>query len=1146
MFKLIPSLFRFPVRPTMAVLGTVLLLILLSLAGGSYAAAQATAGAISGVVTDPSGASIAGATVNVTSQSTNSVRVVTTNDSGFYSAEGLSVGDYSVSVSKSGFETTITRGIHLNPGQRYAANVSLQISRASTTVNVTTAGAEQVNTETSESGGTLESKQISNLMLNGRSFQTLALAIPGVSSTAGADQLSGGGLTANVSLIINGSSVNLSDYTIDGMYDMNSGNYSALDVYPVVDGIAEFSVLKDNYSAKYGFAGSGQTVVATKSGSDTFHGSAWDYLRNTSLNAVNFFATSPQDLHQQIFGYSLGGPLIIPHLYNTNRTAKTYFFALNQWYSIHAGLVETASTFPSAMRAGNFSSSPTLKGNLTLDANSQALLNSEGKSNCITGPKTLNPNCFDPVAVNLMNAYMPIPNNTANGFVNYINQNSEDTTQLDYQYRIDQSINQNNLLTARIMYEPVTNAFPYDWASGNPFNTTTDNVYTRGFNGIVRLQSTISSHFLNTATVGETFTRQQVNLTKGGTMPSGTSIMQYFPNAPRLDHIPSISISSGWTGLGISYEPFGASDGEGLLADDINWVRGRHVISAGALYMFGIKRQTANTNPQGSFSFTGTHTGDPAADFLLGLDSSYSQSSSERQGALHYRQGEAYVQDDYKAMPRLTLNLGLRWVYFSSDTVSGDQVTAFSPALYDAAQAPVVNLNGTLMVNSSNQPVTSSGELANTLNGLVFAGQNGVPSGFFTPKKTLFGPRIGFAYDVFGNQKTSIRGGYGLGYSRVPLQPMYFAWSQNPPYNKSVSLTNSLLSDAVAGTAAAPTGSTMHNMPFSFTPTQVQTYSLTLEQQLRTGMIASVAYVGSQTHHLENFNGGFDLNFPLPVTTPSLSTCLAAGQVPSTSYDFDPCINKGSVSEDYTRPYKGYSTMTYVNQEGSANYNSLQAEWRYTTRALQVTAAYTFSKALATVGSRGAGGTTAQASPIQNPRDLAAEYGPPDYDFRNDISATWVYNIPALTEDHYMSLLTNGWSLTGLFLHRSGFALSPAMGTGTNGLATRPNQVAGYREVGSRKEWFDTSAFVAPGFGFFGDARNGTIRGPGYTSANVGLYRTFPIEGRLALQFRAEAFNVANHPNFENVNTSVGAGAYGQITSAGDPRIMEFALRLSF
>ena len=1110
--------------------------------------AQASAGAISGTVTDSSGAAVPNATVTITNQSTQLTRTLNTDNGGFYSAEGLGTGEYAIKVSATGFRENVTRDIQLDPGQRRANNIKLEVGSASSEITVT-ANAVQVNTESSENGGTISSKQIDNLMLNGRNFQTLAIAIPGVSSTAAADSLGGGGLEGGTTLVVNGNSVEYTTYTIDGIYNMNSGNLANVNILPVVDGIAEFSVLKDSYSAKYGFAGSGQVVVETKSGTQAFHGSAWDFIRNNAFDAANYFSTTTPALHQNIYGYTLGGPVMIPGLFNRDRSKKTFFFASNQWQTINAASTIRAAVFPQAIRNGDFTNSPTLSGALTLDAHSAALLASEGRTNCITGPKTLNPACLDPIAVGLLNAYVPLPNNAAAGFQNYINQDPQRTSQIDYQYRLDHEINRNNQLIGRIMYEQVLNAFPNDAWSGTPYNTVTDAFYTTGFNGLVRVQSSITPNLMNTATVAETDDRPHILLRKGGgKLPDGLSIIQSFPNAPTQDRIPNISIAKGWAGNGVGSQPISASDGEGMIAEDLSWIHGKHVWQGGALYMFGIKRQTVFTNPQGSFSFSGVHTGDPAADYMLGLDSNYSQASSEREGAFHYRQGEAYLQDDWKVKPRLTLNLGLRWVYFSNDSVSGDQVTSFAPTLFDPSQAPIVTPTGAFVVNDDNQPLTASGGVANTLNGIIYAGKNGVPDGFFIPKKTNFGPRVGFAYDLSGKGTTSLRGGYGIGYSRIPVAVIYYAFGQNPPYNQSANILNSLLSNGTAGgTAVAPTPQNLNAVPSTFTPTQIQSFSLTFEHQIQNSLVASLAYAGSQTRHLTSgIGGGNDINWPMPVAAPSVAGCLN-GPTGAAAYQYDPCINAGVSSADYTRPYLGYSTINNQYDEGIANYNALQSAMTYRAGASQFSLAYTWSKALATVGGHGAGSTTSQGSGPQNPRDWAAEYGPPSYDFTNDFTATWVLALPVLNgHDGLLKTAFGDWTLGGLFLHQSGFALSPGLSLSDQGLASRPNVASPYRRVGRVDEWFDTTVFAAPAYGTYGDARNGTIRGPGYTSFNASLYKTFPIHDRLALQVRAEAFNALNHPNFRSVDTGLGDGSYGQVNSAGDPRIMEFAMKVTF
>jgi hypothetical protein len=1108
--------------------------------------AQGTAGAISGTVTDPTGAHLSDAAVTVTNEATGVSSKLTTNDSGFYSAEALNAGMYTVQISRPGFKEAITRGIQIDPGQRRANNVQLDVGSVNEQVTVA-ADVAQINTETSESAGTVTAAQINNLMLNGRNFQTLALAIPGVSSVLAGDSLSS---VQSTYLIVNGMSSEYTTYSIDGVYNMNSGNLTGIDIVPILDGISEFRVLKDNYSAKYGSAGGAQVVVNTVSGAETFHGSAWDYLRNNVFDAANFFSTTSQRLQQNIYGFTLGGPVILPKVYNTDRSKKTFFFTAIQWHAINAGTVQTGAMFTQAMRTGNFSASPTLTSNLTLDSSSAALLASEGKTNCIAGPKTLNSACFDPVAVSLMNAYMPLPNNLPAGFNNYINQSTIYTREQDYQFRVDHSINSNNTLTARVMYQATPVKYPYSY-SGAPSNLITYDTITSDFNDLVRLTSTITPRLVNVVGIANTENRGARNSlgpgATAGLLPAGTTITQSFPGADPYNRIPNITLSKGWSPMGVGAAPTTASDGEGIASDDVTWVKGNHVLQAGAVYMFGIKRQIEKTLPQGAFSFSGAHTGDPAADYLLGLDATYAQASTQRYGNFHYRQGEVYVQDDWKVGHGLTLNLGMRWQYFSNDTVSGDQVTAFSPGAYNPAQAPVVNLNGTLKVNALNVPVNSAGGQANLLNGLLFAGQDGVPSGFFIPTKKNFGPRVGFAYDLRGNGRSSIRGGYGIGYSRIPLEQVLNAFGLNPPYNKSSNIVNSLLSNGTAGTSAAPTTQTLASVPSTFVPSQVQSFSLTLEQQVGNNTIATIGYAGTLGRHLMAFQGGYDSNFPLPVAAPSTSNCLAHGQAPSSSYDFDPCINAGTVSSAFTRPYKGYSQMQDVYDEGISNYNSLQSALTYNGARSKLNISYTYSKSLGTIGETAVENASSQNTVAQNPRDYAAEYGPPAYDFTHNISATWVYDIPSFNHGGKVvgSVLDN-WSFACLEVHQSGAATSLSLSTGTSGEAIRPNQIGPIRKIGKVSEWFDKTSFVAPPYGFFGNSSNGVVRGPAYTSFNTALYKTLPITERFKLQIRAEAFNVANHPNFAAISTGLGAANFGQITSAHNPRNLEFALKLTF
>ncbi len=1112
----------------------------------SAALTQGNQGSIRGTITDETGAAISDAQVTVTSEATGVSKTLTTSASGFYTADSLIPGAYTVRVSREGFTQTTVQHVLIDPGQTRESSISLKVGSTSEQVNVT-ADQLAVETQDSGSGGTITSKQVENLMLNGRNFQSMGQLIPGVSSTAGNNAQSAGGLTGGTTLIVNGASIEYSVYTLDGVYNMNTGNLANINVLPIVDSIDEFRILKDNYSARYGLAGSGQVVVQTKSGTNQFHGSAWDYFRNDALDANNYFSTVKTKLRQNIFGYSVGGPIFIPHVYNTNRNHKLFFFASNEWRRITNGSTAQGLVFTPAQRAGTFNNTTPL----TLDALGVQQLAARGATGCITGPNTINPACIDPNAIALLTQLGELPNNPGSSF-NYINQQPQTLGQDSYNYRVDAYITPNEVLTGRVSYEQVKNGIPFNSFGGGIFATTPTTYYTTGMNMMLRLTSTITPSLVNSATVAETYDKPRIN-TRNFQLPSGVAINQAFPDANILNKAPSISFSGGYNGFGAGTPPIHASDGEGIIQDDLSWSKGAHVLQFGALYIFGIKNQNVFTQPGGAYTFTGTRTGDPAADFLLGLDTTYHQDSGQRSGSFHYRQGEAYAQDDWHATRKLTINAGLRYIYFSPNTTSGDQVSSFFASHYNAAEAPVVTTGGGFVTNTAGLPLTSTGTVANLTTGLVQAGRNGVPHGFYSAKLKNFAPRVGFAYDLTGDGKTSIRAGYGIGYSRLAVEAMYNAFGQNPPYNNSANILSGTLENPTAGTASGLTPQTLDAVGPTFTPSQLQTYSLTIERQLFPSAVLTVGYAGSQFRHQDTL--AFDQNENLPVSAPTQADprCFAPLQSPSTAYNFDPCINKSVTSTNYTRPYLGYQNIYSEAGIGSGNYNGVQTGFVYRKSNVQTTVSYTFSKSLSQFGhtSNTGGGSIAGGGGgqgIQDWRNLRAEYAPSNFNRPHVLTFSGIYDIPGFRSSGNVleRQVLGGWSLATLSVLESGFALTPGLAVANPGLAIRPNQIAPLHLLKSKAQWFDTTAFTAPAYGFYGNAAPASIRGPREISFNIAGYKTFPIYERLDLQFRAEAFNFLNHPNFGNVDTAVGSGNYGRISSALDPRILEFSARILF
>lgn len=1094
--------------------------------------AQVATGAILGTVTDPTGAVVPNSSVTVTDSSTGRAWRVMTSSSGFYDVEALPAQGtlYDVSVSAKGFKTQIIRGIKLSPGERATVNVSLTVGTTVAEVTVSAAPL-RVNTASGAVGGTITATQIENLQLNGRDFRGLALLIPGVNSAAitghevGGGSLNGGGLTGETPISVNGAGREMNMYTLDGAYNMNTGNEININITPPIDSIAEFSLIKDSYSAKYGMAGGAQVMTVTKSGTRTFHGSAYDYLRNNKLDARNFFEPTTGKLHQNIFGFSLGGPVYIPHIYNTNKE-KTFFFTNVEWRRRNVGALLRGAMIPQAMRNGDFTNSPTLaSGGLRLDSSSQAILQqTHPGANCVIDAAHLNPNCFDPNSVAMMNRFWPLPNNPSGGFLNYINNGVERFPVIDEIYRVDHNFSDKVSLMVHVTYEKAEDRPPaLTWGS-NPAPTTTQLIRTTGFNNLLRLTTNLSPTTINQASWTQTDDKPRL-LPFGverSTVPGFSVQLPFGLGADVSNRVPNISLSKGWAGISDAGLPEYASDGEQVIADDFTKVEGSHTLQAGTLFIWGIKRQDGFSSPEGNFFFSGVHTGDPVADYLLGLDSSFSQSSTRRRGYFRYHQSESYIQDDWEVARHLTLNLGVRAQWFSSDKMEGNGVSNFDLRRFDPSKAPVVLNNGQLLVNAQGQPITSTGQPADRVNGLVFpegyqsvssilcnsvpcTATPGVPNGIFTTS-IHWGPRFGFAWDVFGNGTTAVRGGYGVGYGRVPFD-IYNALLSNPPFIAGITLLNGTLTNPAIG-APGPltvTGVNTLGVPGQeFKPTQTQTWNLTLERQVTDRGLLHVAYVGTAMRDLP---GAIDLNFPLPVSAPSINNpaCLETGQtIPSSGFNFDPCLNRGLVSSAITRPFKGWSGITSEDAGGyygTGNYDSLQAGFQYRSKNLTLSTAYTYGKALTDVANRGFDARQT-GSGAQNPRDFKAEYGPPGYDRTHIFTAGYVWNLPFLrNRTGLIGEALGNWTFSGITVMESGFALSPGMSTGTNGLASRPNCIAPVSRLKTLSEWFSRGSFAAPAFGFFGNCGTGMIRGPGENTWNWAFYKGFPVGERVKIQF---------------------------------------------
>jgi hypothetical protein len=1093
-------------------------LVALCWAGCMQLAAQlSTTGTIGGTVADSTGAVIPGAAVSIRNEGTGVVTTSTSNSDGSYVVPGLNVGNYEVSITKQGFETYRLSGIELHAAVTVSVNGKLSVGSSSVSVTVA-ADAIQVETATPENAASVNAQEISTLPLNGRNYQGLATLMPGVQNTsAGSALTTGGRATSNV-LSVNGLAQNKTFYALDGIWDENTGNMAQTSVVPNPDSLEEVRVLENNYSAKYSLMGSSVVLLQTKSGTNHFHGEAWEFLRNDDLNSKPYFSTTVLPYKQNIFGYNLSGPLFIPKVYNRNRQ-KTFFFFSQQFVILHQVPSNLTATTPTAnQRAGLFSSP--IKNPAT------GLLfpqNSAGQY-VVSG---LNPN-----AVAYLNALYPLPN-FSNGSLNYINDSPQITNQRDDEIKIDHNFSPRFHLLAEFLdeYQKYAQNSLSGSESGEDYATNSETDFTHNKLTQVSLTAILTPNMVNTVSIASNIFDLDLDLEGTALTSQVTGFTESLPyNGYISDRLPLVTFSGGIgpEGIAAARPLTHAADLDDTVGDDWSYLRGKNFFQAGFSLVFNTKRQNVGTATNGQFTFTGVNTApasgavtqdDALADFLLGDAATFTQVSGEPRVAVHGAQFSPYVEDRITLTKNLQVTAGLRFYHAPLPYGPPQTETNFFPSAYTLTAAPAVAPSGTITPAAG----------YNALNGLITNGTT-VPVDFSRNHVYYAGPLVGFAWDVFGNGKTSLRGGYGITYTRIfTNQDCSFSCASNPPAFQTTVLQNANFTNpSGTGTAKAATISSLSAADQNIQSTRVQTYSLTLQDEFAKNWIASIAAANSTARHVVNT---LNINQPLPYG----------------SYDFNPAINAGVNTPYYYQPatsttaavqyspYPGYAAISELETGQSQNWNALEVSVRHPGRDLFLTVAYTYSKDLA-----------------DDPLDVYHPYryyGPVSgLDFRHSLSTTAIYSLPGARMHGVEGLLLGQWKVSGIGTARSGTSLSPGLSISKQGIAVRPNLTTQSGTAGQKtvKQWFNTAAFTAPAAGYLGNAGTGIIRGPALLGLDTALYKEFHITEGNYFEFRAEAFNVLNHTNFTTVSTNYGSSSFGQVTAAADPRILEVSLKYHF
>ena len=1083
------------------------------------ALAQTGAGALTGVVRDEAGAVVRGATVTVTAIQTGVSRTVVSSAAGVYSAAGLAPGVYRVRVELTGFRPLVRDGLQVATGE--TVRVDLELAVGSLTETVTVAGAASpLRRETGSLGAVVAQEQIAQLPLNGRTFITLASLAAGVA------------LPPNTQMPrINGGRPRTNEYLFDGISVLQP-EPGQVAFFPVIDAIQEFKIESNSPPAEFGRFNGGVINLTTRAGTNAFHGNAFEFLRNESLNARNFFqSTNPvkPDYRRNQFGGTFGGPLA---------AGRTFLFAdyQGQRQSIGRTVISTVPTV--LQRQGIFTEAIAGRVPVVYDPATTV-----GSTRSPFGGNAIPVTRMDPVALALLQRYpMPVASGVAN---NYNRTDTETDDQDQWDVRVDQKFPSNRdqvfgrLSYFRDRFVPVT---PLPDGSGVTTGTLGPQD-TTAWSFASNYQHTFSSNVLNELRIGDT--RRRVGRTAAQLSTSAGSALS-IPGIPSTakfpDTLPTFLIS-GYAQLGSP--PNTASDfntGVSEVADSLTWVRGRHTLKMGLDWRWERLNVIQPPSPTGSFTFNAIgsdlpgvpNTGTPMASFLLGQVQLFSidlQTSPIQERA---RFQEYFIQDDWKVFDRLTINPGLRY-------------TLNLPSTEINGQTAVFNLQTQQLDYPGTNPVRPL-------------------------KKNNFGPRLSAVYRLTG--KTIVSSGYGMVWIEMagittpfttPAFPFLQTVSQRAldTISPAFVLRNGPSVAPIAPTPTAGLGQGVFAVDGTLGSGYVQQWNVALQRELTTNTTVEAAYVGSQITHV----GIPDSNIN-QLTVSQLAQRDALNQrvtnpffgiIPRSSSLGDPTIAVAQLM----KPYPQYTTVSlYRNNVGTTRYQGFELSVRQRpARGLSYSIAYTRSKLLDDASS--VFDASILTGPIANypvadsfNRALERDYSTGDVPHVFVSSMVWDLPIGAgrAREWHgVLGALASDWTVTTLVTLQSGVPVAVTQTTNSNSAfgfgVQRPNLVGDPSLPAEQRtpgHWFDTAAFATAPVFTIGSASRNPVRGPSYRDVDLALIRRVRIQTGASFEFRAEVFNLLNTPNLGAPNAVQGAANFGTITTALDPRVAQLAVKLVF
>ena len=1039
--------------------------------------AQFELGSVVGTVKDPSGLPMPNSTVKIRSLATNITRETMTSATGDFDFVAVQPGQYALTAKQQGFKET-TQNFQLVVGQRVELNVSMQLGAESQSITV---GANNVTVDTvsSDVSNVRTRQQVTDLPLNSRNFTQLVQLAPGVNNHGNSTNSSNGGYTAGrgtSGAVVNGNPSDIGIYLFDGIQSVDA-DANVLIFYPPVDAIQEFKVQSSAAPAAYG-GGPSIINVTFRSGTNDLHGALYEFVRNSNFDAKNFFDSPTKPIppfHMNEFGANVGGPVVIPHLFNGKD--RLFFFADYEGKRVSQAQTYVSTVPVAAFRAGDFSA---LLPNTVLH---------------VPGTTTPLPNNqvqqIDPTSAKLMTLY-PLPNIPGSGLVSNYLYNGALINNIDQgDIRIDYRTN-NSAIFGRFSKEnPATNNpgyLPAPAVGGGP-----------GYPGLTLAPGTQVVLGYGRS-IGPTkyyeiragYSRLMEDIIDTDTSRGNLAEQLGIPNANSgVPGMSTISVS-GMASLGDGNGSLQKANNLWEVAQALSWVKGRHELKFGFNWMVTTFAFFTPPKPVGAFTFNGSYTGSGLADFLYGRPTS-SQIDITKYFTLTRHRPSLYVQDNWRVTSKLTLNLGIRDELVTPWKERHNRMAVFDPS------------------NGGN---------------LVPLGTPGYPADTVTDGRyTNISPRVGFAYSF--NPKTVIRGGFGVfyAYETYNSNPM----AKNAPFNGSVITTNST---GAAGYAAAlpisagfsatrpdlfpAAGTAFQVFRRAFPNPSANEWNLNVQRQLSSNDTLSVAYVGQNgVHVLANPN----INMAIP----------GAGAVAS------------------RRPYPNLSDGILNCTCANSTFNSLQITYiNRLSSGLDFQGAYAYAHSLDT----SSGNTNAVG--IQNPANLRAYRGNSDFDVRHNLVLSWSYELPfghgkkfASGARGVLQTAIGGWRFNSIDTFAAGAPFTPVMVSSllnSGSVVQWPNRI-GSGSVSNRtiRAWFNPADFVSPGNYVFGNSGRNILFGPGTRQFDLSVFKNFPFKESASrhLEFRAEAFNIFNTPQFNNPNAQIGNAAVGTITSAGAPLLFQ-------